>query len=423
MNDLETKEDFLDWLYGLTSQGIKLGLDNITELLGRMGNPHRFFKSVHVGGTDGKGSVCAMVSSVLRESGISTGLFVSPHITEFNERISVDGIQITDDELAEMAALVVSHVREMSDSGKHCTFFEVTTAIAFLYFKKKGVEYAVVEVGMGGRADSTNVLIPEVCVIGNVSLEHTAFLGNTLEEIAFEKAGIIKPGVPCVTMNGDEAFAVIRKTAEERKSPLIRVNRADINILGLDEKGTFFQYKEEDYYVSVPGKYQAKNASLAIEALSMLSVYGQKCRCNIRKGLEKVYWPCRLQRIPGTPFIMDVTHTAEGSAQIISDIREIYGNVNVVFGVLRDKNIRGIAENISKIANRIIVTRPETDRASPSEETAGIFSEFFEDVIVTDNVEEAMNKSSEVFGDGLILVTGSFYTIGEAMKWIKKTYL
>ncbi|MGI6472279.1 MAG: bifunctional folylpolyglutamate synthase/dihydrofolate synthase [Candidatus Methanomethylophilaceae archaeon] len=423
MNKPETKEDFLRWLYGLTSRGIKLGLDNVTELLERMGNPQNSFKSVHVGGTDGKGSVCAIVYSILRESGVSAGLFTSPHILEFNERISVDGEPISDGELADIAAQTVPHVKEMSEEGRYCTFFEVTTAIAFQHFKNKGVEYAVAEVGMGGRLDSTNVLIPEVCVIGNVSIEHTNFLGDTKEKIAYEKAGIIKPGVPCVTINGDDVYGIIRKTAEEKGSPLIRINPLDIDSVSLDGEGTNFRYKEEEYRVSIPGSCQAKNASLAIEAVSMLSIYGQKCRCNIRKGLKNVNWPCRLQRISGTPFIMDVTHTAEGSARTAEDIRNIYGKVTVVFGVLRDKNIRGIAENISAITERMIVTAPETERASSPEETAEKISEFFESVIVADNVNEAMEKAVELSGDGLILVTGSFYTAGDAMKWVKKTYL
>lgn len=423
MNEPETKEDFLRWLYGLTSRGIKLGLENVTELLERMGNPQNSFKSIHVGGTDGKGSVCSIVSSILRESGVPVGLYTSPHILEFNERISVNGETISDEELADIAALTVPHVKQMSDEGNHCTFFEVTTAIAFQHFRNRNAEYVVAEVGMGGRLDSTNVLIPEVSIIGNVSIEHTGFLGETKEEIAFEKAGIIKPGVPCVTLNDDDVYEVIRKTAEERNSPLVRVNPEDIKSVSVDGQGTSFSYKGEEYRVSIPGRYQAKNASLAIEAVATLCIYGQKCRCNIRKGLENASLPCRLQRIPDTPFIMDVTHTAEGSVQTVRDIEEIYGKVTVVLGVLKDKNISVIAENISKIANRIIVTAPEAERASSPEETAKTVSEFSDNVIPANNVDEAMNKSLEVSGDGLILVTGSFYTIGEAMKWVKKTCL
>lgn len=419
----EVKQELLHWLYGLSDRGIRLGLNNVTELLERLDNPQNSFKSIHVGGTDGKGSVCAITSSVLRESGISTGSFTSPHILEFNERISVDGVPISDDELVDIVAVVAPHVKEMSDDEKYCTFFEVTTAIAFLYFKDKKVEYAVIEVGMGGREDSTNVLIPEVCVIGNISVEHTRFLGNTKEKIAYEKAGIIKPGVPCVTINEDDVYEVIEKIAKEKGSPIVRIDPEDIKLLELSKQGTSFCYKEEEYYVSIPGRCQAKNASLAIEAISLLCVYGQKCRCNLRKGLENAKCPCRLERIPNTPFIMDVTHTMEGSVHMIEDIKDIYGKVTVVFGVLKNKNISGIIENISKIADKIILTAPDTERASSPEEAAKAIAERVEDIIITNNVNQAMEKAVEVSGDGLILVTGSFYTAGDAMKWIKKTYL
>ena len=206
-----SKEEFLAWLYGLSAHGIKLGLENTRELLKRLGNPQEHFGSVHVAGTDGKGSVCAIIHSILTASGVRTGLYTSPHILEFNERISVCGVPISDEELADLAARVVPHVNGMAENNMLCTFFEVTTAIAFLHFMEKGVEYAVVEVGMGGRFDSTNVIVPDVTVINNISIDHTEYLGNTIEKIAYEKAGIIKPGVPCVTINGESAYSVIKR--------------------------------------------------------------------------------------------------------------------------------------------------------------------------------------------------------------------
>lgn len=422
MTDLRSKEDFLDWLYGLSAQGIRLGLKNISELLRRLGDPQHGFNSVHVAGTDGKGSVCAMISSILIESGVATGLFVSPHLISFNERISVDGISISDDDLADLAAETVPHVTEMADEGMYCTFFEVTTAIAFIYFKKKGVEYAVVEVGMGGRFDATNVIIPEVCVISNISTEHTEHLGDTVEKIAFEKAGIIKPGVPCVTLNTDDAFSVIKKVADENGSPLTRIDPADIEAISLFEDRTDFKYKEEEYSVSIPGICQAKNAAVAIEAVSNLKIYGYRCRCRIRSGLRKVNWPCRVQRIPGTPFIIDVTHTAAGAACLRSDILEIYGKVTLVFGILGGKDIDHISEILSEIANDIIITQPDTERALPVAKVAEHMSAFKKVEKATDNIGDAMETALKIAGDGLILVTGSFYMAGDALKWLEKTY-
>lgn len=422
MTDHKTKEDFLDWLYGLSVHGIKLGLDNITELLKRLDDPQKCFKSIHVAGTDGKGSICAMMTSMLIESGVRTGRFISPHVLNFTERISVDGIQITDEELANMAALAVPHVNAMAEEGILCTFFEVTTAIAFLYFKTKEVEYAVVEVGMGGRFDATNVIIPEVCIISNVSMEHTEYLGDTIKEIAFEKAGIIKPGIPCVTINADPIFSVINTIAEENNAPLTRIDSEDVEVISLFEDGTEFTYKEEEYFVSIPGKCQARNAAVVIEAISKISTYGNKCRCKIKSGLKNVNWPCRMQRVLGTPFIVDVSHTFAGSFCLCSDIKDIYGKVLVIFGILDDKDVERISKNISEIASRTIVTRPDTVRAASSEKVAEAFLRHMNLVTVVENVSDAMDEALKIRGDELILVTGSLYMAGDALKWLEKTY-
>ena len=422
MTDHRTKGEFLDWLYGLSVHGIKLGLNNITELLKRLDHPEKCFKSIHVAGTDGKGSICAMMTSILIKSGAKTGTFISPHVLNFNERISVDGIQITDEDLADMAALTVRHVNAMAEDGIRCTFFEVTTAIAFLYFKNKGVKYAVIEVGMGGRFDATNVITPDVCIISNVSLEHTEYLGNTIEEIAFEKAGIIKPGIPCITINTDPVFSVIKKVAEENNAPLIRIDPDDIKVTKLSEYGTEFTYKGEEYFVSIPGRCQARNASVAIEAMSKIPTYGYKCRCKLKTGLNSVNWPCRMQRIPETPFIFDVSHTFAGSSCLCSDIKEIYGKVLVVFGILDDKDVEHISKNISEIASKIIITRPDTVRASLPEKVAEFISKHMDVAAVTYNVNDAMDLALKIRGDDLILVTGSLYMAGDALKWLEKTY-
>ncbi|MFA6803026.1 MAG: Mur ligase family protein, partial [Candidatus Methanomethylophilaceae archaeon] len=229
------KEDALRWLYGLSVHGIKLGLINITELLKRVGNPQNSFRSIHVAGTDGKGSTCAMIDSVLRESGIRTGLYTSPHLIDFNERIAVSGRNVSDDELCALMDGMIPVVDDMQREGMQCTFFEVTTAIAFLHFARMKVEYAVVEVGMGGRFDATNLILPEVSVITNISLEHTAYLGDTVEKIAFEKAGIIKEKVPVITVNKGGPLEVIRTVASSKGSELIAID--DVSVISLEEDG------------------------------------------------------------------------------------------------------------------------------------------------------------------------------------------
>ncbi|MDR1954978.1 MAG: bifunctional folylpolyglutamate synthase/dihydrofolate synthase, partial [Candidatus Methanoplasma sp.] len=229
--------DALSWLYSFTLHGMKLGLDNTRDLLKRLGDPQNEMKYIHVGGTDGKGSISACIASILISSDIRTGLYTSPHIEEVNERITVDGEKITNAEIEKILGQIKGCVAEMAAEGKTPTFFELVTAMAFLHFRNKGVEYAVMEVGMGGRLDSTNVIVPEVSVIGNISMEHTEYLGDTIEKIAFEKAGIIKPGVPCVTLNNEPAFSVLKKAAEDRGAPITRIDPREISIEKMSGKG------------------------------------------------------------------------------------------------------------------------------------------------------------------------------------------
>jgi folylpolyglutamate synthase/dihydrofolate synthase len=416
------KEQFLEWMYGLRSRGVKLDLSNTTELLDRLGNPHRSFKSVHIAGTDGKGSVSACIDSILRTSGIRTGLYTSPHIENFNERISVDGNDITDDELVLLIERVMPSVMSMEEEGRNPTFFEITTAMAFLHFKNAGVEYAVIEVGMGGRLDSTNIIVPEVSVICNISMDHTEYLGTTIEEIASEKAGILKKGVPCITMNTGAALDVIKKRAKEVGSIVIPVLREDVSILKCTAERVRFTYLEEEYEVSMPGRYQAYNASLAIVAVSKLRIYGQCLRCNLKKGLKTVKWPCRMEKIKDHPLVLDVTHTLAGSEVLVESIRELYGNVILVFGLLDDKDAEGIAKNLSSIAKRVIVTSPESERAAGTDKIRDVFCKYADEVMTARTVSDAMDAAMKIREDDIILVTGSFHMAGDAIKWLKKTY-
>jgi len=415
--------DPFSWLYSFTLRGIKLDLENTKDLLRRLGDPHLSVKHIHVGGSDGKGSISACIASILISSGIRTGLYTSPHIEEFNERITVNGEKITDAEAAEVLNTVKRSVDEMERDGMVPTFFEVTTAAAFLYFRNKGVEYAVIEVGMGGRLDSTNVIVPEVSVIGNISMEHEEFLGDTIEKIAFEKAGIIKPGVPCVTLNKDPAFGVLKKAAEERGSPITRIDPRDISIEAVKEGSTAFLYKEERYTVSIPGCRQADNASMAIEAVSKLRIFGQCIRCNVKKGLRDVRWPCRLEKIPGLPVILDVTHTAAGSAALAEDASLLYGSVDIVIGMLRDKDARSVAENLSKVSDTVYISGLGSERTADPDALKEMFARKFPRTAVCGSVSDAMDGAMSSRKDGRnILVTGSFHTAEEALAWLRRRY-
>ena len=416
MSDFD-KESVVHWLRNLTKLGIKLGLKNITELLARIGNPQRCFKTIHVAGSDGKGSTCAYMYSVLQKAGINVGLYSSPQIVDFNERISVNGEDISDDEFLLLAYEVMVVVESMKEEGYDCTFFESTTALAFLYFQRRGVECAVIETGMGGRYDATNVVDPEVTVITNISREHTQFLGNTIAEIAAEKAGIIKRGVPIITSNKGPALDEIRAAAKTLGAELVLVD--DVSVDNMCQTGSDISYRGETYKVGIPGSYQATNAAMAIEALSRLNL-SKDIGPYIREGLESTVWRGRMQKIEGLPLIVDVTHTKNGMLALCKDILNIYGKVTVVFGILSDKDLIGISECIAKMAAQVYVTEPDSDRAMKVSEVARVMGLRTDDIIGSQSVEDAIESALDDMKGSAVLVTGSFRMAEGAMRWLKK---
>ncbi len=411
------KDEMISWFYGLGSHGIRLGLENITELMNRLENPQNSFRSVHIAGTDGKGSTSAMIESILRQSGIKTGLYTSPHILNFNERMRVNGASISDNELEEYVKTVREQIEDMSSQGKQCTFFEAATAIAFLFFRDRGVEYAVIEVGMGGRFDATNIITPEVSVITNISLEHREYLGDTVEKIAFEKAGIIKKGVPVVTVNKGPAMDVIRKTAENNGSEIVIPKNAEI--ISMDRTSTAIDYCGEKYTVNSVGEHQARNAVSAIEAVRHIS--HKITSKDIHRGLENVYWPCRLEWFPEENMVIDVSHTAAGSKVSFETVKKLYGKVTVVFGILGDKDIGTIAENLSEIASKVIVTVPGSERAASPDIVVDTVKKHISDVTFVRNIDDAISEAMKIRGDDVILITGSLFMAEGAMKWLKRT--
>ena len=412
------KDDAIEWLYGLTVHGVKLGLRNITELLHRLGDPQTSFKTIHVAGSDGKGSTCAMLHSILKASGIKAGLYTSPHIIDFNERISVAGRQISDRDIARYAKMVRDEIEDMRRNGMQCTFFEATTAMAFLYFRDRKVEYAVIEVGMGGRFDATNVITPEVCIITNISMEHMEYLGDTIEEIAYQKAGIIKENVPVVTVNGGTVLEVIRDVAYGFGSDIIMPEEP--RLISQDESGIRMEYGGTEYLLGIPGDFQIQNASMVLEAVKCLSSW-DRISGKVAKGLASVKWPCRMQKVDGLPLIIDVSHTNEGSKATFRNIGNIYGKVTAVFGVLSDKDIGGIARNLSTVASKVIVTNPVTERAADIETVRKEISRYVIDVEVVPDISDAIDRAMSVRGDENVLVTGSFYMAEGAMKWLRRT--
>lgn len=417
----------LDWLYSLETMGIKLGLDNVSELLERLGNPQRSFKSVHVGGTNGKGSVCAMTASIIREAGHCAGLYTSPHIIDFRERIQVGGDQISEPELMSLIEEIRPIVDEMARSGaeKRLTFFEITTALAFRHFADKGVEHAVVEVGMGGRLDATNVICPECSIITRIGLEHTRYLGSTIPQIAYEKAGIIKPGVPVLTAERNrEALEVIRRVAKERNAPLRIVGRGmkyELVSYGIDGIAVRFGKEGPVCHIPLPGRFQAANSALAYGCVEELRRRGAAIgEEDVVAGLGKVRWPGRMEVLRRSPLVMlDASHTPDGAAVVSEEIRRVAkGRVILVLGVLEDKDVQSIAKHFGRIASVAIAAAPRTKRAFPAEAVRDALEPHCERVEVVKDVGEAFERALSYAGPGdTVVVTGSLYTIGEGRAW------
>ncbi len=411
----------MEWLDGLARR-VKPGLENTKELLRRIGDLHEGMRYVHVAGTDGKGSVCAMVESILKASGLRVGAFTSPFIMVVNECIRIDGEEIPDRDLIPLIGTVRPHVEAMVAEGRECTNFEVLTAIALKYFSLVSADIVVVEVGMGGRLDSTNVITPVVSVINNISMEHTEYLGDTIEEIALEKAGIMCPGVPCITMNPDSVYCILEGHAQEVGCPMVRVLDTDAQVMASWPDCVDMVYRDEMYTVALPGRHQARNASLAIEAVRMLPEFNDLISDHVAEGLKSVSWPCRMQKLLAEPVIVDVTHTRNGARCLHSDIKEIYGRVVLVLAMLSDKDIDGVARELVPVADRVYAASSDTNRSAPARRVAEALSKYGRVDGVFSTVGEAMDTALEERGDRNVLVTGSFHTAENALRWLQSRF-
>jgi dihydrofolate synthase/folylpolyglutamate synthase len=423
MNYSET----LDWLFSLEHMGVKLGLDNVKELLHRLGNPQDEFRSVHVAGTNGKGSVSAMLASVLREQGYRTGLYTSPHMVDFRERILCGRELISEVELAKLAMEVKGQWEEMErTTGTIPTFFEVTTAMAFLHFADRGIEEAVIEVGMGGRLDATNVINPDCSIITSISMEHTQYLGNTLGLIAAEKAGIIKPGVPVVTAaDQPEVLDVIKRVALAKVAPVRIVSKdVDYRLISATLEGTLVELGGLSVPVKLPllGGYQAVNAATAYAAALELDRTNVEVQEEaIIAGLENVRWPGRLELVQGRPMIvLDATHTPDGARKVALEFNGLFGrSMTLVIGVLNDKDLVGVVGPFARIAKKAIATAPATERAYPAAMVAQVLDRDLNSVEIEPSIPRAIQRAIEITeANGVILITGSIYTIGEAKAWL-----
>lgn len=369
----------LEYIHSVNWTFCKPGLERVIALCDALGNPQNDLRFIHVAGTNGKGSFCAMTASILQAAGYRTGLFTSPYIKIFNERMMVDGQPIADDELAELTAFVRPIADGMEDKP---TEFELITAIAFLYFKRHHCDVVVLETGMGGRLDATNLITsPLLSVITGIALDHTAFLGDTIEQIAAEKAGIIKVGCP-VLFGGEDATAeaIIAAKAREMDAPYQRVDRGSLQVANATLDGTCFSYGNyENVTLSLLGLYQPYNAATVLTAVSLLNERGLSVSPEaVEQGLATVYWPGRFERISRQPLVIfDGAHNAEGIAAAVRSIRHYFGDekVYVLTGVLRDKDYLTIADDLALVACRAFVMTPDNPRALSAEEYAAVLQQ------------------------------------------------
>jgi dihydrofolate synthase / folylpolyglutamate synthase len=420
------------YLYGLQRYGVKLGLENMKRLLGAVGDPHRRLPSILVGGTNGKGSTSALLSSILKSAGYRVGLYTSPHLLDFTERIQVDGQAIAK---ADAAALVDELRRVIADCflaprTSHPTFFEVTTALAFLHFVRCQVDYAVVEVGMGGRFDATNVLDAQVAVITNIALEHEEYLGKTLGAIAAEKAGIIKEAAHVVTaVDAPEALAVITDACHKRGvTPFDvrsaydwRVHRSDLfgQRFSVGDKGQ----SADTFDIPLLGRHQVVNAVVALAASRLLrsggAVISERA---IRDGLAQTRWPGRLQLFPGRPLvILDGAHNPAGAIALRAFLEEqqFAGRLTLVFGVLQDKNWIAMLQELAPLAKRVVLTRPENERAADPHRLLEA-ERFCSKIEILEDVAEAIALAKTVTDpEDAVVVTGSLFVVSAALRVIE----
>ncbi len=422
---MPSRAEILKYLYSLHRHGIKPGLGRISSILLKLGNPHRDYPSIHVAGTNGKGSTCAMLESVLIRAGHSVGLYTSPHLEKFNERIRVNGIVIPDRDMIRIASVV-----KKACSGEEPTFFEFTTAMAFVYFRERMVDIAVLEAGMGGRLDATNVVTPLVSVVTNVGLDHMEYLGHGIKKIAREKAGIIKKNVPVVTACEEpEAMGEIAHACERQGSPLYMLGRDFLTRpLGRGKNGEAFDYLGITKNLSgldldLRGVHQHKNAACALAAIEIASSSGITVPLRaMKKGLEQARWPARVEVLSKRPLIIiDAAHNPDGARSLREALRGFtYERLILVLGIMADKDIGGILRELAPLAEEVILTAPRTERAANPDILLDKLAPYGKNARAVRPVARACGAAlREAGANDAVCVAGSIFTAGEAMKYLK----
>ena len=417
-----TYTEAIEYLYRLRWFGAKFGLDNTLKLAALAGNPERQLRFIHAAGTNGKGSTCAMLESIYRAAGLRVGLFTSPHLVKFSERIQVNRQMISESDIARLATdsrglirrgWALDSLPEGARPAEHPTFFEAVTVLALLYFVEQKCDLVIWETGLGGRLDATNIVTPLASIITNIQFDHQQYLGETLASIAGEKAGIIKPGVPVITgVKTPEALEVIRSTAAARNAALTIVDHAEAGAAPLNT-------------IRLPllGAHQRLNAAVALAAVRALGKTIPVSDAAIRAGLERVYWPGRLQiveRARGQKLVLDGAHNVAGARMLATALNEYFPGAKpvMILGILRDKDWPVMCETLAPLAARILLVPVHSERTAEPHGLAEACRKANPGVRVIEYPTLAAALSDTV-RDGFVTIAGSLYLIGEAMELLQ----
>jgi dihydrofolate synthase/folylpolyglutamate synthase len=404
----------LEEMYALRRFGIKLGLETIQYILSELDNPHKKFETIHIAGTNGKGSVCAMIAHILQIQGFRVGMYTSPHLIHFNERIVINGEPIDNDQVVNL----YQHVKAVQKPYRELTFFEYTTAMAFCAFASQKVDIAVIETGMGGRLDATNVLLPRLTIITNVGLEHQAYLGKKIQNIAFEKAGIIKPSVPVITdVQNKAAFDVISDIAKRKTAPVYQLGK-QIKVRMRKDGFSYSGFKFEWFQLrcALTGSHQLRNAGMALCAYECIA--GNKANWKtVNEGLSTVKWPGRMEIVSQKPLvILDGAHNIMAIQHLVKYLQGIKKDrfLTLIVSVLDDKPYEKMLNKLMKVTSAAVVTQTKIDRSIAPSVLSDYMKDYLNVINIIPNVSDAYFETLRNADESdIICVTGSLYVVGE----------
>jgi dihydrofolate synthase / folylpolyglutamate synthase len=415
----------LEYLFGLQKFGMIFGLTQITRILEVLGNPQEEIQSIHIGGTNGKGSTAVMMASILQKEGYRVGIYTSPHLIHFTERIRVNGAEIEEEEVAALTGWMKEKV-DASGMTAPFTFFDFTTAMALLYFSRKRVDLAILEVGLGGRLDSTNVVDPLFSIITNVTRDHEEVLGNSLLKIATEKAGIIKPGRPLVTAAAQpRVLQLFSSLCREKDAPFYRVGK-DFRYEPIGDRNFHYEglhRKLWSVHLSLYGDHQFVNATTALGAMEVLDSSGFPVSTEaMMEGLRDVQWPGRLELVSSSPrVLLDGAHNPAGAMVLRESLKNgfQFDRLILLIGIMKDKDIPSILQTLAPLADHLILSRPHTERASsPARLLEALGADGGKKAEIMEDLSQAIEKGlSMTRKEDLLCITGSLYTVGEARNY------